>query len=146
MALIEKKLTLEKVIGTELQIGVLYEILKRRTHNISNKVLPFDNQHREFVRKHPYRAWYLVKLDFNYIGTAYVMKNNCIGISLISNVDKFSFIVDKIIKKHKPLKEIKSIRPSYFYLNIAPDNKEVEQELIKMGAQRIQLTFALVST
>lgn len=146
MDLNNSKMILEKVIGTNDQVETLFNILIKRTHNISNKVLPSLTEHLEFVRNHPYRAWYLIKTNSSYIGTAYLTKTNCVGVSLVSNVDLFSNVVQMILKKHKPLKEIKSIRPSYFYINIAPDNKEVEYQLVKLNAEKIQSTFILLAT
>ena len=71
------------------------------------------------------------------------MKNNCIGINLISDIHLFPTVVKLILKTHKPLKEIKSVRPSYFYINIAPDNIEIEDQLAKINAPKIQSTFIL---
>ena len=140
-----KKITLEKVIGDESQIKVLFQLLKNRKHNISNTSLPTINSHIKFVKNHPYRAWYLIKSNGNYIGTTYVMENNCIGISLILDVSNFPKIIELISKKHKPLKEIKSVRPSNFYINIVPNNKRIESQLNKLGAKKIQSTYSLPS-
>ena len=138
-----KKIKLEKIIGDEGQINVLYQLLKNRKHNISNTSLPTNNSHVKFVKNHPYRAWYLIKSNENYIGSTYVMESNCVGISLISEFSSFEEIVRLIMKKHKPLKEIKSVRPSNFYINISPDNKKIESILYKMGAKKIQSTYSL---
>jgi hypothetical protein len=146
MTFIDKTITLEKVTGTDDQIRALYDILIKRTYNISNRTLPSIEEHIKFAQNHPYRTWYLVKDDSNYIGSAYLMKNNCVGINLITNFDLFPNIVNKILKKHKPLKEVKSLRPSYFYINIAPENEQIEAQLMKLNAQKIQSTFILTPT
>ena len=138
-----KKITLEKIIGDESQIKVLYQLLKNRKYNISNTSLPTINSHCKFVKNHPYRAWYLIKSNENYIGSTYVMESNCIGISLATDFSNFPKIVELILKKHKPLKEIKSVRPSNFYINIAPNNKIISSVLRKMGATPIQITYSL---
>ena len=138
-----KKITLEKVIGNKNQINTLFQLLKRRGHNISNIAVPTFNSHVKFVKNHPYRAWYLIKSNDIYIGSAYVMDSNCIGISLILDLSNFYQVVELILKKHKPLKEIKSVRPPNFYINIAPNNKTVELQLIKIGAKKIQSTYSL---
>ena len=70
------------------------------------------------------------------------MTNNCIGISLDEDVSNFPKVVELISKKHKPLREIKSVRPSNFYINIAPNNVEIESQLIKLGAKKIQSTYS----
>jgi hypothetical protein len=140
-----KKITLEKIIGDKSQIEILFHLLYQRKHNISNTSLPTINSHIKFVKNHPYRSWYLIKSNGNYIGTTYVMDNNCIGISLILDVSNFPKIVEIISKKHKPLKEIKSVRPSNFYINIAPKDKKIESQLNKLGAKKIQSTYTLPS-
>ncbi len=145
MTLIDSTVTLEKVIGTNDQIRALYEMLIKRDYNISNRISPSIKEHIKFVQNHPYRIWYLVKANSAYIGSAYLMENNCVGINLIMNFDWFQNIVKMILRKHKPLKEIKSVRPPYFYINIAPDNEEIKAQLIKIHAQQIQSTFILAS-
>lgn len=139
-------MTLEKITGTGNQIRALYKILVKRTHNISNTSPPSLNEHIKFVNNHPYRIWYLVKVNSDYLGSVYLMKNNCVGINLITNFDLFPNIVETILKKHKPLREIKSVRPPYFYINIAPDNEKVEAQLVKINAKKLQSTFTLTLT
>ncbi len=134
---------LEKVIGTDDQIKILFKILKKRTHNISHITLPSIAEHLKFVRHHPYRAWYLIKIGYSYVGSAYLMKNNCIGVNLISNADLLPYVLKIILKRHKPLKEIKSIRPPYFHINVSPENKEIEYQLVKLNAKKIQSTFSV---
>ena len=146
MTIIDNAITLEKVTGTDDQIRALYDILMKRTYNISNTTSPSIGEHIKFARNHPYRIWYLVKANADYIGSAYLMENNCVGINLITNFELFPIIVNKILKKHKPLEEIKSVRPPYFYIHIAPENKQIEAQLIKLDAQKIQSTFILTPT
>lgn len=146
MALIDGVVNLEKVTGTQGQILALYEILNNRTHNISNTTSPSIKEHIKFVRNHPYRFWYLAKVNSDCIGSVYLMENNCVGVNLVKNTDLFPNVLNIILKNHKPLKEIKSVRPPYFYINIAPDNEEIRNQLIKLNAQEIQSTFILVST
>lgn len=138
-----KKITLEKIIGNESQIKVLFQLLKDRKHNISNISLPTFNSHIKFVKNHPYRVWYLIKSNGVYLGSVYVMKNNCIGISLIYEISNFPEVVKLILKKYKPLKEIKSVRPSNFFVNIAPNNKKIESQLNRLGAIKIQISYSL---
>jgi hypothetical protein len=140
-----KRIALEKVVGDESQIKVLFKFLKKRKYNISNTSLPSINSHIKFVKNHPYRAWYLIKFNGIYIGSTYVMQNNCIGIYLVYEVSYFSQIVELITKKHKPLKEIKSVRPSNFYINISPNDKKIESQLNKLGAKKIQSTYSFQS-
>jgi hypothetical protein len=140
-----KKIILEKIIGNKNQVNTLFQLLKNREHNISNVSMPTFNSHNKFVKNHPYRAWYLIKLNSLYIGSIYVMENNCIGIFLLDNFSIFPEVIGLISKKHKPLKEIQSVRPPNFYINIAPKNKSIKFQLTKMGATKIQLTYSLAS-
>ena len=136
---------LEKVSGSPAQIIELYKILSERKHNISNTSTPSYKMHKRFVKCHPYRAWYLIKIDDIFIGSAYIMNNNGIGISLVNNFSILNRVINLLFKKHKPLKEIKSIRPPYFFINIAPSNKAYKSELTKIGARKIQSTYSLSS-
>lgn len=144
---LKKDIAFEKVTGNHKQIKCLYDLLKARKHNISHHVNPSLKQHSDFVSNHPYRAWYLIKEDNTYIGSVYLLKNNSIGFSCIEN--KYS-AVKKAIKfihsKHKPLKEIKSLRPSYFYINIPITNMKLIKCLDASNARRIQMTYALSFT
>jgi hypothetical protein len=140
-----KILILEKITGTSEQKKILYNLLKMRKHNISNRLTPSVKDHNLFVNNHPYRAWYLIKLNTIYIGSVYVMKSNCIGISLIKYLSSFPHVLSLILEKHQPLREIKSIRPPHFYINIAPNNKFIESQLINLKAKKIQLTYSLVT-
>ena len=45
------------------QIKSLYELLARRTHNISHKEMPTFEQHCDFVKSDPYRVWFLIYLS-----------------------------------------------------------------------------------
>ncbi|CAN1514160.1 hypothetical protein MCEHALHM7_00906 [Methylophilaceae bacterium] len=137
-----KNIKFEKIIGNKNQIDTLFQLLKNRIYNISNVSIPTLEAHIKFVKNHPYRAWYLIKANGLYVGSAYVMENNCIGISLLDNALIFSEVVNFILKKHKPLKEIRSLRPSHFYINIAPKNKKIESQLIRIGASKIQSTYS----
>lgn len=137
------KINFEKVIGTNTQIKILYRLLKVRNYNISNKNIPRLKEHIEFVINHPYRIWYLIKIDLDYIGSIYILKNNCIGINLIKNIDSFSEIIKLILKKYKPLKEIKSVRPPFFFINVAPGNVKIHHQLKNMRADKIQTTYLI---
>ena len=59
----ESQIKLVRIKKIDTHIKVLYELLKKRKHNISNTSLPSFASHIKFVNNHTYRAWYLVKLD-----------------------------------------------------------------------------------
>lgn len=136
---------LEKIVATTPQVDILFRLLKARKHNISNTKVPTKIQHAEFVKNHPYRVWYLVKYRSDYVGSAYVMKNNCISISLISHVKLFPSVLRELCRRHQPLKEIKSVRPPHFFINVAPSNREVQKHLLNLHATKIQVTYSLTA-
>lgn len=54
--------SLEKICDNDVHINVLYGLLNSRIHKISHKNIPSLEEHSNFVRNHPYRAWLLVKV------------------------------------------------------------------------------------
>ena len=140
-----KNIELEKIIGNKKQIKILFQLLKNREYNISNVCMPNFKEHIKFVKNHPYRVWCLIKFHSFYVGSIYIMKNNCIGVSIIKKISIFSQVINIIFQKYKPLKEIKSLRPKHFYVNISLRNKKIESQLIGIGATKIQSTYSLSS-
>ena len=135
---------LEKIVGSKSQIEALYDILTKRKFNISSTFLPSFIEHKKFVVNHPYRFWYLIKVNSEYVGTSYILDSNCLGISLTDYEDSiFSDLVSFMIKKHKPLKEMKSVRPPFFFINISPLNHKMHRQLKLLGANNIQVTYSL---
>ena len=78
--------------------------------------MPSFFEHNKFVKSHPYRAWFIVKLNAIDIGTLYLTKENVIGINLISGHQSGNSIeaIKFVIKNYKPYPEIKSLRQGFF--------------------------------
>lgn len=95
MIFIDNTIILEKTNGTDGQIRGLYDMLIKRTYNISNTTLLSIEENIYFAQDHPYRTWYLIRDYSNYIGTACLMMSNCVGINLIANFKMFSKIIEK---------------------------------------------------
>jgi hypothetical protein len=125
---------------------MLYNLLKTRVHNISHVRLPTLEEHFNFVMSHPYRAWYFIKAknDGSMVGSIYLHKNNCIGISVLPGCDDFiEDAIAQLISKFSPLPAIKSVRTAVFAFNVAPENNELMAVIKKMGARLVQHTFVL---
>ena len=142
-----KKIILLKLIRikkNDVHIKALYELLKNRKFNISNHNLPTFREHKLFVINNPYRAWYLIEVNNLFVGTMYLLKDNCIGI-YVEDQNKYVIekIIDWVLRNKKPLPAIKSVRAPDFHINIAPNNKILSSVLRKMGATPIQLTYSL---
>jgi hypothetical protein len=137
---------MEKIVGSKKQIMTLYEMLKCRNHNISHIKTPTYAQHKQFVINNPYRAWFLISNNSGYIGSFYIQKNNSVSISLIrNNTALLNEIFSFIILNYKPLKEVKSIRPPYFYINLAPTNKYLISYLKLRSFKHLQCSFKIPS-
>ena len=106
------KLKFEPILPSEEQVDVLYTFLQVRGFSISHTVLPSYADHVDFVTNHPYRAWYLIEVREEYIGSIYLTYQNTIGINLLENnvQEHISSILDFVKRSHSPLSGIKSVR------------------------------------
>ena len=72
---------LDPVIPNDIQTELLYQQLRSRTNRISHCVLPSYENHKEFVAKHPYRAWFIIRSTDLVLGNVYVQYDNSIGLN-----------------------------------------------------------------
>lgn len=107
--------------------------------------MPAWSDHQKFVKSNPYRAWYLVKKDYeNFIGTVYLTNENHVSIALPSSNDlEISEVLHWVMKHHKPLKGIKSVRPDHYQINIPSSDLNFMSLLDEMGYQQVQVTYLL---
>jgi|AntAceMinimDraft_12_1070368.scaffolds.fasta_scaffold04988_7 hypothetical protein len=138
-------LTFEKVVSIDHHIDILFSMLSDRKHRISHVSMPCYEDHKDFVINHPYRFWFLVKEDINFIGSVYVTNQNTIGINI--NDDKLRrsmrFIIDKIKSEFEPLPAIKSIRAGHFSINTSPSNANFISALEAYGCRVSQVCFTV---
>ena len=142
MRLKNLNISFEKVIGTDEQIELLYSHLKNRNFGISHKLLPLYLDHITFVKNHPYRYWAFV-IENNFpVGTVYLQTNNSIGLNLQQPTRHLvSEALRHIQNNFEPEKEITSIIPSYFYLNVACANEELNKILLELDAIPLQMSY-----
>ncbi len=136
---------LEKIIPNDDQIRVLYELLKARKHRISHQSVPNFEKHKIFVENYPYRIWYLITANDNYIGSAYLNQDNTIGVNV---EDEFvdvclNKIIQKIKNNYNPLPEIKSVRYNFFAVNVPPSNQALLDALKSNEYQVLQVTYKI---
>ncbi|MEC7628048.1 MAG: hypothetical protein VX855_07700, partial [Verrucomicrobiota bacterium] len=137
-------LRFEEVSGAPEQIEILLELLRKRKHSISHERIPDPEEHAEFVAKHPYRIWWLVRAEERVIGAAYLTKENALGIHLMTDDPKtYQKVIEKICRENQPLPAIPSVRPGFLYANVAPDNLTLNQALLNLGAEQTQSSFRL---
>jgi hypothetical protein len=126
-------------------IHVLYNLLKSRIHKISHNNIPTLEEHINFIRNHPYRIWYLVKSQDEYIGTVYLTDHNTIGINIRDDFIQncLPYLIKKIESEFEPLPGIKSVRAAKFTVNVAPSNKHLIEALERYGCKLSQISFFL---
>ena len=130
---------------SEPHIRFLYEILLTKKFNISHEDVPNYNEHKKFVYRHPYRSWLMILSKDNFRGAVYLTKDNVIGINLPNaNIDDYHNIINLIIKKYKPLKQVKSLKSKYFLININPKNNVLIKAVENLDMKYIQKTYALI--
>lgn len=137
-------ISLEEVTGTENQIKELYQLLERREHSISHEEMPSLETHEKFVKKHPYRKWWMVKVEEKWAGTVYLTQENSVGINLQTHDSNLLCkIIQQVRSKNEPLPAIPSVRPGYFYINVAPQNAALRFALDDLGAKLTQNSFRI---
>ena len=117
----------------------LYGLLKERESdvNISHKKMPTYAQHIKFIESKPYSKWYIIKFGNKKIGTAYLTRQNEIGIHIIKDMrsKKLGTSILKILMKKN--------RRKRYLANINPKNKKSIAFFKKNGFKLIQYTFEL---
>ena len=131
----EIKLTLVSKSDAQFLYGLLKE--RESNVNISHKKMPTYTQHIKFIESKPYSKWYIIKLGNQKIGSAYLSKQNEIGIFITKNIHikKLGTTALNIL--------IKKNRRKRYLANINPKNKKSISFFKKNGFELIQHTFEL---
>ena len=134
----------EKVTASPKQIDELFNLLRERRFKISHEDANY-NEHRGFVCSHPYRVWFLVKVQCEYIGSFYITKENTIGINISERCVALAVkpIIEFVVTNYKPLVAIPSIRNGSFAINVPQGNRVLAKTLKDIGAELAQLTYYL---
>ncbi len=133
----QNKVNLRPVKKTDYSF--LYELLTERDPraNISHKKIPTFAQHIKFVESKPYSKWYIIEYDGTKVGSAYLSKQDEIGLFIKKNLQR------KNLGK-QALKILLKKNPRNRYLaNISPKNKKSIKFFQKNGFKLIQYTFEL---
>ena len=138
------KIQLEKVTTSENHKKILFNLLQQRAFSISRDHNILFSDHSKFVDNHPYRAWFLIKYDAETIGSAYVVKDNSIGIDLAEN--KLMYVektLELLMDKFQPLKGNNSIRNKNFFINASYKNKPLMQVLESLNYTPLQISYQI---
>jgi|TARA_B110000495_G_C22733444_1_gene430352 hypothetical protein len=139
-------IVLEDIAPTKEQLEELYDQLKRRSYSISHGFLPQYEDHIEFVKNHPYRAWFMIKQVGGTIGNVYVQYDNSIGLNCVDDITEVQIknILHVLTSKLTPLDAAPSVRSGDFFLNVSASNAELQDKLKNIGLSEIQKSFCLV--
>jgi len=134
----------ELVEASDVQTEILYDLLGQRIHTISHSEIQNYEIHRKFVKSHPYRKWYLVKIEAEYVGSIYVKNDNSIGLNLnyINKVIVQSCI-DFVRQNLIPMRPTASMVPEYFYINVAATNNDLIKTMSELFVPQIQISFKI---
>ncbi len=140
----KKNIELEKFTGEDKQIRILYDLLESREFNISHNYQPSIKEHREFSLRNPYRTWFLIKNNGEYIGSTYIQDNNSIGFNINEpSISIVRYCLDFLLTNFKPLDVIKSVRPNYFFVNVPYSNIQMREVLNSLYEKPIQVSYKL---
>lgn len=119
----------------------LYQHLAERTpeQSISHKAMPTFLQHREFVDRHPYAAWYMIlngKSNAEIIGNIYLTKHREVGIHITRPARGQGY-------GRAALEQMRALHPGRILANINPKNEPSIAFFKQHGARLLQLTFEL---
>lgn len=137
-----------KAIGSDWDknCSLLYQLLGERKsyESISHNDMPTWKEHEEFVRRKPYKGWYIIHEDLNAeqqnipVGSIYLSHKNEIGIAIFEKYRKMGFA-------SKAIKELIRLYyyEKYFYANINPMNEKSINLFKKLKFELLQQTYII---
>ena len=118
---------------------ILYWLLATRPSrvNISHRRMPTYAAHAAFLRRKPYKAWYLVRVSpWGYVGSVYLSKSDEIGIFLFKEYQGKGLgqeTVRLLMARHRKVKR--------FLANVSPKNERSARFFKDLGFKPIQNTY-----
>ena len=135
----ENEIILREVTKSDCEF--LYELLKKREPlaSISHKKMPSYEEHVKFVLSKPYSKLYVVEYKNQKVGSAYISKQDEIGICVVKE-----FQGKGIDKKTTWLLMKKNPRSRYL-ANVAPENHILQEFFKKLGFRGLQYTYEIIN-
>jgi RimJ/RimL family protein N-acetyltransferase len=124
-------------VGKEKKaVDILYALLAERApdESISHQRMPSLDDHRKFVRSNPYRVWYLIQVNDDYVGCCYITKAREIGISIFQAHRRKGYAT-------QALRQLIALWPGRFYANINPQNEKSQLLFQNLGFNLLQMTY-----
>ena len=132
-------------------VDVLYKLLQSRPveSRISHEVMPSFDDHAAFVRSKPFRMWFLIKVNDDFVGDLHVTEMNEIGVFLFRNYWGNGYgakAVKVLMARHKPRGAITAKRLGAWVAHISPKNDAGANFFRKLGFKKVEETWILRTT
>lgn len=129
---------------------ILWRLLEERPMeaNISHREMPTWAEHAAFVDRYPYRCWYLIQAQGEFVGAIYLTRHLEIGIGILKEHQRHGYakwaIRDMLRRWARPMKVrgVRSVRRQALLANIAPANKASQKLFEEMGFKHVSNTYA----
>ena len=138
------KFEVEKINGSEVQIKILYNFLNKRTYKISHQSMTAFEDHKNFVLSKPYRAWFILKNNRDYVGNIYIQEDNSIGLNLtLNDPEAVKWCINYVTENYVPRPKINSKVSQFFYINVAFANENLISILQKLKCIPLQVSYLI---
>ena len=136
---------LEAIVPTQFQTIELFDQLISRKHNISHHKAPKFSTHEDFVKNHPYRAWFLIRHGLAIVGNLYLQFDNSIGLNLKTEASSLQIkaLLDLVTDMFLPLPGIPSVRSNNFFINVPSSDTLMQKKLKLIGLDEQQRSFSI---
>lgn len=128
--------------------GVLYRLLSERPveNRISHEKMPSRDEHLVFLLSRPFRYWYLIEVNGDYVGALEVTELNEIGVAIFREHQRKGYAREALklfLLRHEPLPSIPAKRNRRWLANIAVGNEGSKEFFRKSGFKPLQETWSL---
>ncbi len=127
----------------------LYKLLAERPPeaNISHREMPSWEDHVSFIKRYPYRAWYIIRHQDVPVGAIYMTRKYELGVAIAKEFQGkgyATFAVREMVRKwSKEIMEREAMPRKRVYANVAPTNEAGRAFFKELGFVHIQDTYAL---
>lgn len=129
---------LASVYGNTAAPEVLYRLLGERTpqQSISHRRMPTWAEHLAFVNAipHPYPHWYLLQVNGDFVGSAYLTDRREVGLFLFERYQGEGYGVEA-------MNLLALAHPGPLLANIAPGNELSQRFFRRLGFRAVQVTY-----
>lgn len=130
---------------------VLWQLLEERPpeSNISHNAMPTWAEHASFVERYPYRSWYLIKAQGEYVGSIYLSRYFEVGVAILKAHQRRGYAkwaIRELVRKWARkayIRPVPGVRRCAILANIAPANEASRKLFEELGFVKISDTYAL---